>query len=430
MSLAVLAAVVLVAALACGGDEEEEASPTGAATTTATAAGTATPEASPTEVVKVPGITETEIKIGSHKPLSGPAASYGVIAQGEQAYFDYVNEELGGVCGRKIVLITEDDAYTASRTVEVVRRLIEEEEVFAFFGGLGEATHGSVYKDLNEQGIPDMFVASGSQAWVDDPETYRYTFGGIPSYLTQEGPAMGEFIAENFPGAKVGFFGQNDDLGVQIEAGVRAGLAGRNEIVSVQTYATTAPDIRSQIINLRDAGSEVVAMAAIPEFAAFFMQSARAQGWDVPIVASGIIADLLVFDLAGKQNVTDVYIPGYLISPWLSRDVPAVQEYWRVMETYAPDLDASRSFRYYGYATAELMHEALKRACDNLTRDGLVEAAESIRGWEQGVAWGPISLSPTDHAPYETFQWVVSDPEAAMWVNFGEIVDRETTPVE
>jgi branched-chain amino acid transport system substrate-binding protein len=433
MLLAALVAMLMVVAVACE-DEEEEPTPTGTVTATATAAATetaeatATPAASPTDVGEVPGIDATQIKLGSHMPLTGPAASYGIIDVGQKAYFDYVNAELGGVCGRQIILKTEDDAYTASRAVEVVRRLLEDEEVFAIMGGFGTAAHAAVYKDLNEQGIPDFWVASGSNMWVEDPETYPYTFGGIPSYLKQEGPVMGEFIADNWPGAKVGVFGQNDDFGLEIEEGVREGLAGRNEVVDFQTYTTTHPDIRSQIINLRDAGAEVVAMAAIPEFAAFFIQQVRGQGWDVPIVASGVIADPIVFDLAGAQNVTDVYLVGYLIPPW-EPEVPGVQEYLRVMETYAPDADPQRSFHIYGYAVGQLMTEVLSRSCDNLTRDGVVEAAESIKGWEQPVAWGPVSFSPTDHAPWESFVWSKGDPETRTWQAITEeVISKESTP--
>jgi branched-chain amino acid transport system substrate-binding protein len=420
--LAALVAVFVVVAVACEDEEEEQASPTGTATAAVT--GTATPAASPTEVGEVPGVTETEIKLGSHKPLSGPAAAFGVIAKGEQAYFDYVNEELGGVCGRDIVLKTEDDMYTPSRTVEAVRRLIEDEEVFAIFGGLGDSTCAAVYKDLNERGIPYMYIASGCNLWVEDPQTYRYVFGGIPSFLTEEGPVMGEFIAENFPGAKVGVFGQNDLFGQEIEAGVREGLAGRNEIVDVQMYSVTNPDIRSQIINLRESGAEVVAMGAIPEFAAFFIQLVRGQGWDVPVVSSGVIADPIIFDLAGADNVFNVWLPAYLIPPW-ETDVPGVEEYLRIMETYASDLDPQRSYIYYGYAAAQLMTETLSRTCDNLTREGLIQAAESIRGWEQPVAWGPISMSPTDHAPWQTFKW--GKAENGGFVVFGDLVVKEST---
>ncbi len=169
-------------------------------------------------------------------------------------------------------------------------------------------------------------------------------------------------------------------------------------------------------------------MAAIPEFAAFFIQTARGQGWDVPIVASGVIADPIMFQLAGAQNVVDVYLPGYLIGPWETEE-PGIQEYIRVMETYAPDADPGRSFHLYGYAAAQLMTETLRRACDNLTRDGLIEAAESIRGWEQPIAWGPISMSPTDHGPWESFVWAEADPENRVWATItGEVIDKESTP--
>lgn len=420
--IGLLAAFLLLTA-AC----EEEEGP--AETPGVTPAVTGTPAAAETPITpaaEVPGVTATEILLGSHQPLTGPAAVYGDISRGSQAYFDYVNEEKGGVCARRIVYKVEDDQYGPAQTVEVVKRLVDVDKVFAIFNGLGTPTHATVYEELNEKGVPDMYVASGSKLWVEDPQANRYTFGSIPSYLTQEGVAIGQYVADNFPGQKVGMFVQNDEFGREGAEGATTGLAGRNEIVDIQYYTTASTDIRSQVINLRERGAEVVVMYAIPMWAGLFFQRSREMRWDVPVVSSGIIADKMTFDYAGGwERMEGTILPGYLKPPTLVED-PAIQEYHRIIEQYAPELDAERGVVLYGFSIAQLMVETLSRACDNLTRDGLIQAAESICGWEQPLAVAPVSMSPTDHAPFEFFQWAeVAD---GQFVPFGDIVSFESTP--
>lgn len=415
--IGLLAAFLLLAA-AC---EEEEERP--AETPGVTPPAVETPA---TPAAEVPGVTETQILLGSHQPLTGPAAAYADISRGSQAYFDYVNQEKGGVCGREIVYKVEDDQYGPAQTVEVVKRLVDQDKVFAIFNGLGTATNGAVYKELNAKGIPDMYVASGSYLWVEDPQTNRYVFGSIPSYLTQEGVAIGKYVAENFPGQKVGLFVQNDEFGKEGAEGTKNGLAGRNEIVDTQYYTTASTDIRSQVINLRDKGAEVVVMFAIPQWAGLFFQRSRELGWDVPVVSSGVIADKQTIEFALKpENMEGTVLPAYLKPP-TALDDPAVQEYRRIIEQYAPDLDAERGVVLYGVAMAQLMEETLRRACDNLTRDGLVQAAESICGWEQPLAVAPVSMSETDHAPYEAFMW--ARVRNGQFEPFGDIVSFESTP--
>ncbi|MBI4571143.1 MAG: ABC transporter substrate-binding protein, partial [Chloroflexi bacterium] len=245
--LLVIATMALVA-FACGDDEEGDG---GEPTATAPAGG---------DLSDIPedttGITDTEIKLGSHLPLTGIAGIYGnAIAPSMQAYFSYVNDNEGGVNGRKITMLIEDDAYEPPQTNTVVRKLVEQDGVFAMVSGLGTATHSAVFEYLSNAKIPDMFISSGATLFTD-PVT-RTAFGFNPNYV-QEGTALGAYIVENFPGAKVGLLIQNDDFGKDGEKGVRAGLEGSDvEVVSVITYEAAQTDMTSQVQNLQNAGATV-----------------------------------------------------------------------------------------------------------------------------------------------------------------------------
>ena len=166
------------------------------------------------------GVTDDSIKLGGHFPLTGVAApGYSEIPTGAKAYFDYVNAN-GGIYGRQIEYLVEDDAYNPSNTSKVTDQLVLQDEIFAMVGGLGTPTHSAVIDFLNQEGVPDMFVSSGALAWGDDVEENPYTFGWQPDYEI-EGKIIGQYVADNMPKAKVGLFLQDDDFGRDGEKGVR-----------------------------------------------------------------------------------------------------------------------------------------------------------------------------------------------------------------
>jgi branched-chain amino acid transport system substrate-binding protein len=211
VAVATLAAVVLMPA--CGDEEEGEA------TKPEATAATEPTEAAPEDV---PGVTDTEILLGTHFPLSGsPAAAYAPITDGIRAYFDYINDVEGGVYGRKIKLLIGDDHYNPADTVEVVRRLVEQDQVFAIIGGLGEETHNAVWRYLEERGIPDMFISSGLHKWTEP--VARNRFGGNPDYYI-EGQMLGMYIAENYNGKRLGILRQDNEFGEDGLKGIELGL--------------------------------------------------------------------------------------------------------------------------------------------------------------------------------------------------------------
>lgn len=400
-----IAAVVLLAALAvgpaaCKGDES-----------TAGNSGDTT------------GVTANEVRFGIHLPLSqSPAAAYGPLADGMRAYFDYVNDAEGGVNGRKVTLIAGDDHYTPSDSIEVVRKLVEQDEVFGIVGGLGEETHEAVWKYLEERKIPDLFISSGLSRWTDPVAKTR--FGGNPVYL-QESQMLGKYIVDHYDGKKLGLLIQNNEFGQEGERGVRLAIEGTGvNIVAVETYESTQFDVTAQTQRLKNSGAEVLLAYAIPPPAASLVKTAReVLNWDVPIVVTGVDATELFLQLAGAQNAEGVVsvVFGHQAH---ETDNPGIKKYREAMAKYAPGIEIS-NITLYGYTMGELTVEGLKRAGKNLTRESMVDALEGIRKFQCSVCLMPVSFSATDHRPFEIEVYI--EVVDGQWETFGEPVDFETT---
>jgi branched-chain amino acid transport system substrate-binding protein len=406
-SRAALAATTVILVLllaACGGSKE------------ATTDGGSTPE-------NVPGVTDTEIKLGSHFALSqSPAAAYAPIILGMRAYFDYVNDQ-GGVNGRKITFIVGDDHYNPPDALEVVRKLVEQDSVFAIVAGLGEASHSAVYKYLEERGVPDLFITAGLLKWSEPVVKTR--FAGSVDFVT-EGRMLGKYVAENYPGKKLGLLLQNDEMGVDSEKGLNMALEGSDvQVVAKEMYEAINFDATAQTQRLRNAGAEVVIAFAIPPQAASLVKTARETlNWDVPILVSGIDVSEIFIDLAGAENSEGIVsiVMGHQI---YETDQPGIQQHIEIMQKYGGGTEPS-NFSLYGAAMGELTVEGLKRAGRDLTRESLVDALESIRGWYCSACMVPISFSPTDHRPLEIEMY--DRVESGKWVAFGEPVSYESTP--
>ena len=408
--LAALMAIPLLLA-ACGG-EEKEGTPTAAS-----------PGASPAAAGDTTGVTDTQILLGTTLPLSQTvAAAYAPVADGEQAYFAYINDTEGGVYGRKIKLLVGDDHYNPPDTVEVTRKLVEQDKVFAIVGALGDETHAAVLQYLEDNGVPDMFMATGVHRYTEPPVKTR--FGGIPDYQV-EGRMLGAYVAKNYPGAKIGIMRENNDQGVDGLAGVKMGLEGSDvQIVADEKIEATTSDVTAQAQRLKNGGAELVIAVAGPVGSASLVQTARSVlAWNVPILVSGVdVSDIFIF-LAGAENAEGVIsvVFGHQV---YETDLPGIQKHIEIVKKYAPNVDPS-NFTLYGAITAELMVESLKRAGPDLTREKLNDAAETIRDWTCSVCMTPIYLSPTDHRPFETEMY--NKVEGGKWVAFGEPVSFETT---
>jgi len=413
--------VTIPLTLACEGGEEEAASPTPAVT------GTATPADTPTPTEAAPGITDTEIILGQHAMLSGTfGAVYSMLPQTQQAYFKWINETQGGVCGRDIVLKVEDNGGDPAKALEATRKLLEQDNVFAIFGGVGDHPHSSVQPYLNELGVPDLFITGGAHTWGADPEEFPWSVGGPPDYRT-EGSFFGQYISENLPGKKVAVLHENDYLGWDGLAGVKAGLdPEKNELVTEQSYEVTAVDIRSQIINMKDAGAEVVVLYSTPGFTAQAIKQADRMGWHPQFLASYVNSDPILFQFVPAELAEGLISFNAFKMPD-DTDDPAIAQHHQIMRNYGGPNPGV--FTIYAQLTAEVMLEALSRTCDDLTREGLMDAVESLTDYRsdlllEGVT---ITISDTDHWTLQSgpMERVVVEDGKPKWEYFGPVYTFE-----
>jgi len=403
-------------AAACAGGEEEAVP---GATGTVVARPTST-TAAPTE--EVPGVTPNEIILGQHAPLTGGlGAVYAQVPNSQLAYYRYVNEEKGGVCGRKIALKVEDDAGDPARALEVVRKLVEQDKVFAMVGSLGDVNHGAVWDYLNQNGVPDMLIIAGAHRFSSDPEGHPWTTQMIPDYLV-EGSFYGRYISQEMPGKKVAVLYENDDTGRDGLAGVKKGLdPSKNQIVSEQPYEPTAVDIRPQLVAMKDAGAEVVVLYSTIGYTAQAIKGADRMGWKPQFIAGYVNSDAILFQfLPPKLAAGLISFQCCKMPDWT--DDPAVAEHHRIMSQYGGP--APSIFSVVGQVLAELMVDILGRSCNNLTREGVMHTTlNDIRDWrsELLVEGATVTLTDKDRRVLETgpMERVVEENGKARWEYFG-----------
>ena len=351
-----------------------------------------------------PGITKTEILLGSHQPLTGVAApGYSEIAPASNAYFQYVNQH-GGVFGRKIVYKYLDDGYDPAKTVSVVRQLVLQSNVYAIFDGLGTPTHLSVVKFLNAQKVPDVFVASGCECW-NMPSTEPDTFGWQLDYV-REGKILGAYIKQHFPHTKIGFFYQNDEFGLDGVKGLSDEIPA-SQVVSKQSYVPTNINIGPQVAALKAAGAQLVVSFSIPAFTALLRLNGLKLNYSPQLVVSNVGSDpttlaglLTAYAKAGGAKVngaaltqgiiTDAYTPtlGQTTNSWIAL-------FKRIHDTYIPRLPFDGNV-LYGEAVAYTFVQAMLKAGRNPTRASLVSAIQG--GLSQGMALAPYAYSASSHA--------------------------------
>jgi branched-chain amino acid transport system substrate-binding protein len=376
---------------------------------------------------QTPGVTATEIKIGNTNPYSGPASAYGTIGKTLGAYFKKVNEE-GGVNGRKINYISYDDSYSPPKAVEMVRKLVEQDEVAALFQTLGTPTNTAIHKYVNQQKVPHLFVATGATKW-NDPKNFPWTMGWQPNYQT-EGKIYAAYILKNFPDAKIGILYQNDDYGKDYRKGLHDGLgeAAKKLIVLEQTYEVTDPTIDSQIVNLKNSGANVFFNVTIPKFAVQAIKKAHDIGWKPAHFLNNVSSSLAtVLKPAGldasKGLITALYMKEITDPQW--KNDKGFLDWVAFMKKYYPDGALDDQGNAFGYTVAQAMTLVLKQCGNDLSRENILKQAANLKNVEFPLLLPGIKVntSPTDHAPIEQEQLAKFDGE--RWVLFGELYESK-----
>ena len=372
-----------------------------------------------------PGITDTEIKIGNTCFYSGPGSSYSTIGKSMAAYYNMVNEN-GGLNGRKIAFISYDDGYSPPKTVEMTRKLVEDDQVFLDAGPLGTPTNSAIWHYMNLHKVPQLFVSTGATKW-NDPTGHPWTIGWQPNYQS-EGRIYAAYILKHLPDAKIGVLYQNDDFGKDYLKGVTDGLGAKAaSMIKVKTsYETTDATVDSQIVSIQEAGCNAFVNTAIPKFAAQAIKKAAALEWKPLHILSSIGASVAVtlkpvgLEIS-KGIVSDFYLKDPTDPQWQN---DAGYKWWvGFMDKYYPSGDKTDVNNVYGPSNAATVVQVLKQCGDELTRENVMRQAANLDKFTLPMLLPGITLntSPTDFAPVKQVQMARFDGE--RWRLFGPLLN-------
>jgi branched-chain amino acid transport system substrate-binding protein len=372
-----------------------------------------------------PGITKTSIKLGGSYPFSGPASAYGTIADGAKAYFRYLNAK-GGVNGRKISFTTLDDGYEPPKALQNARRLVQQDKVFAMFNTLGTPNNLAIWDFLNEQKVPQLFVATGASDWGKDVKAHPYTIGWQPNYVT-EAKVYADYLKQEKPNAKVAVLYQNDGFGKDLLGGFEDGIAGSGiKVVKKETYNVTDPTVAAQVGRLARSGADTFLNITTPKFSAQAIAAVAKSDWKPLHILNNVGADKnLVLKPVGLENAKDIISTAYFKDPQDSQWAgdAAVKEYRGALKKYYPKSDPEDAFNMYGWTAATTMAKALEQMKEP-TRASLMEAVRNL-DLEQGtlLPGNKVQTSADDGYPLEAMQ--ITKFDGQNWRLQGKLIEAK-----
>ncbi len=375
----------------------------------------------PDDYDPVQGITDDEIRLGTSLPQSGPLAGFGLLADGLQSYFRYVNEELGGIGGRQIVVDTKDDAYEPNRTKSNVDEMVQSGNYAALVMVLGTPNNLAVWDDLNDECMPQLLNGTGAPQW-GDVENHPWTTGMQLDYAN-EGGLWAEWVQSEFPdGASVAMITFNSDFGHSLSNGFKNAIEGTNiEIVAEELHEPTAPNLTNQFTTLEASGADVLLLATTGAFCTQAMAEAETRAWDPKVMMSAACASLSQF----FQPLIDQGLTGdgtYILQAFKDpndaafADDPFVQFYHETLT--GQGLDSSQTTYFTGWIFGWYMSEILNLADGlpgGLTRPNILIANRSIDTRYPGLLEGIVNRMEGFDDAYlneaaRVVQYEVSDP--------------------
>jgi len=387
-------------------------------------AGAASLAALPARAEETPGITAGEILFGQTMPYSGPASSYGTIGKASEAYFKMINDQ-GGINGRRLRMLSLDDGYLPPKTVELTRRLIEEDKVAFLFNPLGTPTTNATRKYTNSKKVPQLFIASGATQF-GDREHYPWSIGWQPTYQV-EGHIFAKYILRTTPDAKVAVLYQGDDSGRDYFKGIKDGLGDQADklIVAAATYEVSDPTVDSQILTLREKGADVLFMTGIPKFNAMGIRKTFDIGWKprlffISSTGSSVATAIIP---AGVEKSIGVLTATYIKDPtdkqWANDPGFLAWRAW--MDKYYPAADVTDASNVYGYCTAQTLVQTLKQCGNDLSRENIMRQATNLDFelpmLQPGIR---VKTGPEDYYPVKQMRIVRFD--GAAWLPIGEAI--------
>ena len=372
-----------------------------------------------------PGVTPTQITLGATIPITGPAAAYGSVGRGADAYFKYVNSK-GGVFGRKIDYKYLDDEFDVAKTITLTRQLVEQDQVFAIFNSVGTEHALAIRSYLNDRKVPQLFIGSGVSKLATEHARYPWSMGYLPSFAG-EGAVYGRYIAAHRPKARIAVLYENSDFGKDMLNGLRRGLEGKGKIVGTQAYEVADADVASQLAKLKSSGADTLMLFATPKFAIFGYVGAFRLGWhpQVYVTSVSISPDIMKISRVAtsrKQvegSVSIAFVKDPTAKQW-AKD-RTVRLYKSIMQRFLPSAKSDDVFNYYGMAVAYTMVDTLRKAGRNLTRAGVLKAATHLNEVNPFLLPGVrIQTSPSDYYPMDKVK--LARYKSDHWQFFGNLV--------
>lgn len=375
-----------------------------------------------------PGASDTEIKIGQTIPMSGPASAYALIGRVEADYMRMINAQ-GGVNGRKINLIQYDDGYNPTKTVEQVRRLVEQDGVLATFQIVGTPPNAAVQKYLNARKIPQLLASTGAARFTD-PKTYPWTTAFNPSFKS-EARIYADYITANHPDAKIAILYQNDDQGKDYVSGLKEGLGDRAKtmILAEEPYEIADPTVDSQIVKLRNSGADLLYAVTSPKFGAQAIRKVAQMGWKPVYIIDSNSAPSETLVPAGLENAKGIVSATYVKDPTDAQwaDDPGMRRFKAFMAEWAPGENPNSGIAMYGYMAAKSLVQVLGQAGDDLTRANIMKQVTNIQAYDPDLMLPGITTATKDDYRVNR-QMQLMRFDGKRWVRFGPIMTDGVVP--
>ncbi len=379
--------------------------------------------------VATPGVSSTEIKLGGSIPLSGEASASGNVARGAEYYFKYVNDH-GGVFGRKISYKYLDDAYDPGRAVQNTMRLVQQDGVFAMFSTLGTNNNLAIRKYLNDNGVPQLFVATGATTFGRDYKQYPWTIGYIPTY-SEEGKIYGRYVVAKIKKPKIAVLYQDDDYGRDLLAGLRKGLGGKaSAIVSKVGYDPTSSDVQGEVARLKASKANVFMLFAFGKFSLQAYNAVARLNWHPQIFVNDVASASSLMSIVPQgaaNNSISIAFGKDPAAPLWTRD-KGIRLFQSILKKYGSGIgsrDLKDGFYVAGMGAAYTMVDTLRKAGKNLTRAGVMRAATHLneRGNPFLLPGIVVKTSPSKRFPVTQVR--LQRWRGKAWHPFGKLISAE-----
>jgi branched-chain amino acid transport system substrate-binding protein len=401
---------VALAAAACSNTQDTSSGPAGAPATTAPGGGsmyTISTDKCDNPSDATQPLSGNEIKIASSFPQSGVYAAYGNISKGWEAAFKAQNSN-GGINGKQLTTVTKDDGYMPEQTKTNVQGFIDQDKAFALFNVVGTPNNLAIRGELNQDCVPDLFAATGSQL-MGNPAKYPWLIGSLPTYAT-EGAVFADYLKQNKPNAKVGIVRQNDEVGDGYEDAFRKGIQGSNiTVTDVESYDPANPDTSSQVTKINGSGADTMLVAAAAVACPNSIKAAGAiSGWNPLIYVSGTCAVKVLMSLAGPaaNGVLSAYYLKQPLDPQWDND-PDMMQYKSTLASQGMSQDdINDGIVAYGWAIGDLLIQTLQKS-PQLSRQAVMQTAYNLHDVAIKLALPGITVNTngaTDPYPVEQLQ--------------------------